>query len=1260
MEVFLGSTVLERSLANPLRVLRVLRIIRTFRVLDRSVSVIQRAINRLILSIVSVLFCSAGIILYLELGYQTLTFHESIYFIIITIATVGYGDITPKSEQGKMFILFTVIFTGFLVPYQIGKVIQVLNSFQGHSVTYAKKELVEHVIVTGTITTSGLIDFLREFITRANPKNGNSKNIQVVILTKKELSHEIKQILWNPFFDKWIKIVRGSSVVRNDLIRVSLQEAQSCFILANKNSKNPSLEDSANVMSAMSVKDLSPNLKTYVQLITSLRKENLRQFGIEGVISIKNMKMEILALNCMYPGTSTFIANLTQTHNSATIPDRAPLWEKEYSRGLAMETYTVVLPKAFKNKTFDEVSRIIYDHLSIILFGIVVEDINGNFVCLLNPGNTYFINTGDIGYVIADSSETASRVSLFKLSPRQINSSRIDDGIYLCDKYSFQDFQYNYIDDDDDEDSNYLINQSKIDFEKITDVETESESESGSENANEKKRINKKQSIMQITKNKSLDFFAMGDPSVLDEGFSESSSSSHSTALSGENTYSSDLDPLLAKQSNLLKKKKGHEKRKKKGKRKGKGEGKGKRKGKGKGKGKGNKAPNVNDNDSMVIPSKSRLVGRDTFKLFDRNRNSVIFDNASGILGNTPQRQSFFSMQSESQGSTFHPRKHSELVKELNKVNDWVKQSSPKKVTSKQTGESNLQSLKYKDSFKKFNNDEQSLENSLTSSKNLRGDYNNKETDIFGYSMMNVGKSLSYKKRDKQNSYLETVGQIEKKKKIDQEGYRRIETQALLFVGESSENSEDSLDSEENENTNKQKEHKEKLKNKSIDSNKEISFVKNDDDDSIDEDKPKQGEDIGFSSYSSSDNENDFKNKKDEEKKEKEKEKEKERGKGKEKEKEKEDENDHEKDFQHKENVEDLILENCRNFKNHLILLADRKDLKDFVISLRNQEMMKFIDEVTEKRQTKLKSIHFGIEFAENNQIIEGSSSENEILEEMEEEIEPFEPMSIIYLTDQLPTQKEYEELKQDGQAFINVFFLKGSPFSWQTWSLLNLEYAKHVVILPDFSNYQKHSSSSKKGTKHEYIIDSDTVYISRLLMGLDKYPDLTLELIHPTNISFFEFSNIQIGEKDLEYMKTSQIKQIAKSFPIYALNPVFASGKIFTEVFFDGLFAHSHFTPDILQIMKKFIQSTKLQISPNIQQSRFFSVPLIPTFNRKKFKDLFHYMLEEKNTLVVGLLRAENPKFLGNIMPYVLTNPDPNTICYLGDNLFILGGNWK
>ena len=118
-----------------IRSLRALRILRFTRFLETEVfffgrlSRLQLQIVRVLFTIFTVMFIWAGFIHYAETGATGGTirnFGDAFYFAIVTLSTVGFGDITPVTEMGRWFTALMISSGVVLIPWQAGRLVQVI------------------------------------------------------------------------------------------------------------------------------------------------------------------------------------------------------------------------------------------------------------------------------------------------------------------------------------------------------------------------------------------------------------------------------------------------------------------------------------------------------------------------------------------------------------------------------------------------------------------------------------------------------------------------------------------------------------------------------------------------------------------------------------------------------------------------------------------------------------------------------------------------------------------------------------------------------------------------------------------------------------------------------------------------------------------------------------------------------------------------------------------------------------------------------
>lgn len=127
LPLFLGW--IDISFLRVFRWFRILRIVRFWKIEKRLLPIATEdsiVFIRIFLTLFTLIFVYAGLIYQVEhqINSDRLeNFFDAFYFVVVTMTTVGYGDVTPLSQPGR-FMTVLMIFTGVLfIPWQLSELI---------------------------------------------------------------------------------------------------------------------------------------------------------------------------------------------------------------------------------------------------------------------------------------------------------------------------------------------------------------------------------------------------------------------------------------------------------------------------------------------------------------------------------------------------------------------------------------------------------------------------------------------------------------------------------------------------------------------------------------------------------------------------------------------------------------------------------------------------------------------------------------------------------------------------------------------------------------------------------------------------------------------------------------------------------------------------------------------------------------------------------------------------------------------------------
>jgi voltage-gated potassium channel len=276
------------------------------------------------------------------------SFFDGIWWALVTIATVGYGDTVPVTLWGRIFAMVLII-VGIIVTALISGT--VASIFVERRIREGKGlqelKLKNHLLVCGWNPNSEAI--LRDLESSPETKN---QSVVLVNLIEAEGFDSLKAHF--PELD--IRFVRGDFTQETVLKRASAKTARVCiFVPDDSGGNSTSNADERTILGCLAVRSLNPDIEVSAEILRPESEQHLRRAKVENVV-----------VNGEFSG---FL--LSASSVSRAIPRAA---RRLLSAGGGPRLRELVMPPALIGKTFAEAAAWFIANGKGILIGVYSEE----------------------------------------------------------------------------------------------------------------------------------------------------------------------------------------------------------------------------------------------------------------------------------------------------------------------------------------------------------------------------------------------------------------------------------------------------------------------------------------------------------------------------------------------------------------------------------------------------------------------------------------------------------------------------------------------------------------------------------------------------------------------------------------------------------------------------------------------------------------------------------------------------------------------
>lgn len=285
---------------------------------------------------------------------------------IIPVLIISGMDVPQPHSFGGLVVSYLLMIVGILYIALFTAVVttDLVQTQLSRGITMGKIKFEDHILICGWVKRSrAILDQLF---------SPDLQEIHPVVIVASDIEEP-------PMDHPCLKIVRGDPTDEAVLIRANARHARTAIILANHEDCDAGVSDARNLLIALAVEHLQPEIYSCVEVIDPSNIVHFRRVNVDEIISVTEIGNQLLVQAAVCPGASRLVADML-------------------TFGEGEEVYQAGVPQPFVGKSFADLAATLAKEHDMVLVGVssggqIVNSHRSRWI--FKPGDTIFVLAED-------------------------------------------------------------------------------------------------------------------------------------------------------------------------------------------------------------------------------------------------------------------------------------------------------------------------------------------------------------------------------------------------------------------------------------------------------------------------------------------------------------------------------------------------------------------------------------------------------------------------------------------------------------------------------------------------------------------------------------------------------------------------------------------------------------------------------------------------------------------------------------------------